>query len=121
MDLAFAYRIDTDLETLVVITADPTGHPMLDAVLANIASRTDTMDTQSWIRVLSTEDAATIRERALASLVERGILERREERFLCGFGSVRYPTLDDGAEREVKARIAERARRRHPRPPATSR
>ncbi len=97
MDLAFAYRIDTDPETLVVVTADPTGHPMLDTVLARIASRMDTMDTQSWIRVLSTEDAATIRERALASLVERGILERREERFLWAFGSVRYPMLDDAA------------------------
>ena len=106
MDLAFAYRIDTDPETLVVVTADPTGHPMLDTVLARIASRMDTMDTQSWIRVLSTEDAATIRERALASLVERGILERREERFLWAFGSVRYPMLDDAAKREIKARIA---------------
>ncbi len=105
MDLAFANRIDTDLEALVVATEDPTGNPMLDAVLAKIASRADTTDTQSWIRVLSTEDAATIRERALASLVERGIVERREERFLWAFGSVRHPTLDDGAEREVKARI----------------
>ena len=105
MDLAFAYRIDTDLEALVVITEDPTGNPMLDTVLARIASRTDTADTQTWIRVLSTEDSATIREQALASLVERGILERREERFLWAFGSVRHPTLDDGAERAIKARI----------------
>ena len=106
LDLAFAYRIDTDLETLVVIDAAPTGHPTLDAVLARIAAHTDTTDTQTWIRMLSTEDAAAIREQALASLVGRGILERREERFLRVFGSVRHPTLDDGAQREIKARIA---------------
>ena len=106
MDLAFAYRIDTDLESLLVITSEPTGNPMLDAVLARIASHPDAADTQHWIRVLSTEDAAAIREQALASLVEHGILERREERFLWAFGSVRYPTLDNGAEREIKARIA---------------
>ena len=107
MDLAFEYRIDTDLEALVVTDATPTGNLMLDRVLAKIAARADTTDTQMWIRVLSTVDAATIREQALASLVEQGILERREERFLWAFRSVRYPTLDDGAEREIKARLEE--------------
>jgi len=106
MDLAFAYRIDTDLESLVVASADPTGDPMLDAVLARIVARTDTTDTQSWIRVLSTEDAAAIREGALASLVERGILTRREERFLWTFGTVRYPTVDHGVKQAIKAHIA---------------
>ena len=105
MDLAFAYRIDTDLEALVVIDPTPTGNPMLDRILAKIAARADTTDTQTWIRALSEEDAAVIREQALASLVERGILERREERFLWAFRSDRYPTLDDGAERAIKARI----------------
>ena len=69
------------------------------------SARTDTTDTQTWIKVPSTDDAATIREMALASLVERGILERREEQFLWAFRSVRYPTLDDGAEREIKSRL----------------
>ena len=105
MDLAFAYRIDTDLEALVVLTEEPTGNPMLDTVLAKIASRANTTDTQSWIRLLSIEDAATIRERALASLVGRGILERRRERFLWAFGTVRHATLDAGAARGIKARI----------------
>ncbi|MDE0226663.1 MAG: GPP34 family phosphoprotein, partial [Gammaproteobacteria bacterium] len=107
MDLAFEYRIDTDLQALVVTDATPTGNPLLDRILGRIAARTDTTDTQAWIRVLSTDEAATIREQALASLVERGIVERREERFLWVFRSVRYPTLDDGAERELEARLAE--------------
>ena len=107
MDLAFDYRIDTDLQALVVTDPTPTGNPMLDRVLETIAARTETTDTQTWIKVLSTDDAAAIREQALASLVERGILERREERFLWAFRSVRYPTLDDGAEREIKLRIEE--------------
>lgn len=82
MDLAFAYRIDTDLQALVVTDATPTGNAMLDRILEKIEKRPDTTDTQTWIRVLSTDEAADIREQALASLVERGILERREERFL---------------------------------------
>lgn len=107
MDLAFEYRIDTDLEALVVTDPTPTGNPMLDRVLAKIAARADTTDTQTWIRVLSTDDAAAIREQALANLVEQGILERREERFLWALRSVRYPTLDDGVEREIKSRLDE--------------
>ena len=105
MDLAFAYRIDTDLEELVVIDPAPTGNPMLDPILAKIAAHEGTMDTQTWIRRLSEGDAATIREQALASLVERGILERRREHFLWAFRSERYPMLDGGAERAIRARI----------------
>ncbi len=106
MDLAFEYRVDTNLEELVVISEDSTGNAMLDTVLAKIVAHEDTTDAQNWIRMLSTEDAVMIREQALASLVERGILERREERFLGLFGSVRYPTLNDSAEREIKERIS---------------
>ena len=59
MDLAFEYRIDTDLQALVVTDPTPTGNPMLDRILAQIKARsdttdtTDTTDTQAWIRVLS--------------------------------------------------------------------
>ncbi len=105
MDLAFANRIDTDLERLVVVDSAPTGNPMLDRILAKIAARGDTTDTRTWILTLSAEDAAVVREQALASLVERGILERREERFLWAFRSERYPTLDGGAELAIRARI----------------
>ncbi len=105
MDLAFANRIDTDLAALRVTDPAPTGNPMLDRVLAKIGERSGTTDAPTWIRLLSTEDAATIREEALASLVERGSLARREERFLWAFSSVRYPTVDDRAVRGIKARI----------------
>ena len=107
MDLAFADRIDTDLEALVVIDPAPTGNPMLDRILAKIAARPDTVDARTWVGVLSREDAAALREQALGRLVARGILERRDERFLWAFGTVRYPALDDGAERGIRARIEE--------------
>ncbi len=90
MDLAFAYRIDTDLEALFVIDPTPTGNPMLDGILAKIAARTDTADTGTWIGLLSSDEAAPIRDKALASLVERGILERREN-VSCG-RSARFAT-----------------------------
>ena len=107
LDLAFAYRIDTDLEALVVTDPTPTDNPILDRVLAKIANRADTTDTQTWIRDLSADDIDAVRENALARLVARGILERREERYLWVLRSVRYPTIDSGVEREIKQRIEE--------------
>ena len=107
MDLAFAYRIDTDPDELVVNDATPTGNPMLDGTLAKIAAQRQPTNTRTWIRVLSVEDAPGIREQALESLVARGILEQREARVMWAFRARRYPTIDGNVEQEVKLRIGE--------------
>ena len=105
MDLAFDFRIDTDLQALVVTDPTPTGNLMLDRILEKISARTDVTDTPAWIRVLATEDAALIREQALDSLVDRRILKRQHSRFLGVFRSVSYPTLDEAPLQAVKSRI----------------
>ncbi len=105
MDLAFAYRIDTDLQALMVTDPTPTGNSMLDRVLMKISARTDITDTSTWIRVLATDDAATIREQALNGLVNRCILERRSTRFLWMFRSISYPTVDEAPVHAIKSRI----------------
>ena len=107
MDLAFAYRIDTDPKALVVNDPTPTGNPMLDDTLAKIAAQGSESDTRTWIRVLSVEDAPAIREQALESLVARGIVQVREERVMWAFRTRRYPTIDGNVEQEVKLRIGE--------------
>ncbi|MCY3828353.1 MAG: GPP34 family phosphoprotein [Rhodospirillaceae bacterium] len=105
LDLAFAGRIDTDLETLVVTDPAPTGTVMLDRILSKIWVRAGTTDTQTWIRKLAIGEAGAIREQALSGLVARGILERREARLPWAFGPDRYATLDDGPGREIRGRI----------------
>ena len=111
MDLAFANRIDTDLERLVVRDRAPTDNATLDRVLARIAEdpRTEagTGDAKGWIETLTAEESPAIRQEALDRLVARGILERQEEKFLWVFRSRRYPTVDGRAEREVKLRLME--------------
>ncbi len=86
MDLAFANRIDTDLETLMVTDRTPTGNIMLDRTLAKIGAREETTDTRTWIRVLAAGDTDYIREQALVRLVQHGILERRDGSFIWAFG-----------------------------------
>ena len=112
MDLAFANRIDTDPERLVVIDPTPTGNPVCDRILARIAAESVTANSRTWIETLSADEASadqaeTIRAAALNSLVERGVLERRDEKFLWMFRSRRYPTIDGKVEQEAKKRIAD--------------
>ena len=106
MDLALEDRIDTDLEKLILVDPAPLGDAILDPALADIASATGTRDARFWVE-REANRADETREAAIESLVGRGILERREGRFLWVFRARRYPLLDGKAEREVKLRIME--------------
>ena len=106
MDLALEDRIDTDLDKLILVDGTPLGDPVLDPVLADIDAARETHDARFWVERAANR-ADEIREAAIDRLVERGILERREDRLLWVFRSRRYPVIDGKAEREVKLRIME--------------
>ena len=103
MDLALENRIDTDLERLILVDPTPVGDSLLDPTLAAIAGG-EQRDALYWVGQTALR-AAEIRRQALSRLVERGILEHDEGRFLWVFRSRRYPIIDGRAEREVKLRI----------------
>ena len=103
MDLALENRIDTDPENLVLIDSTPVGDNLLDPTLEKIAAG-EQRDARYWVEQTARE-ADEIRDEALARLVERGILEQHDERFLWVFRSRRYPVIDGKEEREVKLRI----------------
>ncbi len=111
MDLALVDRIDTDLDKLMLVDATPLGDDLLDPLLAEIVAgtgkETEPHDARYWVERAAAR-AGEIRSAAVDRLVARGILERREDRFLWVFRSRRYPVADEGtAEREVKLRIME--------------
>ena len=106
MDLALENRIDTDLDRLMLVDAAPVGDPLLDPLLAEIAAESESSDARRWVERAAGR-AEEIRETAIARLVERGVLERTEDRFLWVFRTRRYPLVDGQAEREVKLRIME--------------
>lgn len=105
VDLAFAYRIDTDRKTLMVNNRTPTGEAMLDRILARIGEYPETIDTSTWITTLARDEAADIQKQALNRLVERGILQRQEKKSLLGFRRCRFVMIDGEAAREIKERI----------------
>ena len=104
MDLALEDRIDTDLESLILIDAAPLGDDLLDPVLAQIAQDEEGRDARHWVQQTASQ-ADRIREKALDRLTERGILEKREERSRWLLRSTRYPVVDSRAAHEVKERI----------------
>ncbi len=107
MDLAFQNRIDTDPERLVVLSREPLGNTLLDRALERITEDSETRDTRGWIEALARTDAVAIRDLALAGLVENGVLEVRDERFLWVFRERRYPMIDGRIEREAKLRLGD--------------
>ncbi len=107
LELAFANRIDTDFDALVVIDRSPTGDAMRDRVLAKIASRADPMDARRWIRELSGDDARAAADAALARLVERGVLAPPTRRPRGKAASPRYRVIDAEPRRELADRVAD--------------
>ena len=106
MDLAFANRIDTDLEALFVNDRTPIGNPALDRILARIAAGAEVCDTKTWIGVLTVEEAPVIQEQTLAGLVERGILTVRESR-IPWVRARRYPSSDGEATTALRQHVAD--------------
>ncbi len=107
LDLSLAGRIDTDLESLIVLDDQPTGSALMDAVLARIAQHPQTTDTQHWIEVLSSAQTLSIPELALRSLEQDGIVARQDQKFLWFSRTRTYPIIDFDAKENVKKRIRE--------------
>ena len=110
MELAFANRIDTDLERLFVIDRAPTGYSLLDPVLKRIASQEESHDTFAWLRVLAADDAVRIYEQAMVLLVRRGMLGRRDGSFVWAFAG--RPNVQARWWKRIAWRLRARRRRR---------
>ncbi len=105
LDLAFANRIDTDPEKLMIIDSSPTGNPILDRALERINQSSDSKNTAEWLEILSAEQGEMLQEQVIESLIKRGVLERREEKFLWVFRSRRYPMIDGKVQQEARQRV----------------
>ena len=106
MELALLNKIDTDLNSLVVIDSTPTGDEMLDPTLAMLVESEEEYNAKYWVEKCAL-NADGIKKMALNRLVEKKILEKADDRFLWVFRTRRYPVVDGKVEQEVKLRIME--------------
>lgn len=108
MDLALENRIDTDPEHLILVDATPLADDLLDPILADIAQDTGARDLGYWV-AQTAKQGDEIRDKALARLVNRGILEAESEGIFSLSRLVsrsrRYPAIDGQRVEEVRLRI----------------
>ncbi len=104
MDLALLDRIDTDLQSLQVASAEPTGDALLDDTLRELQSESEPRPTAYWLKRLA-DQSRRIQERVLERLVAKGILRCENRRILWVFEVRRYPLLDNHEVKEVRARL----------------
>ena len=104
MDLALENRIDTDAQRLFLIDSTPVRDRVLDPMLAEIARADESHDTLYWVEQ-ATRHADEIREAALERLVDTGVLQLHDDRFLWIFGTQRYSLVDGDVERALKSQI----------------
>jgi Golgi phosphoprotein 3 len=105
MDLALLHRVDTDLESLAVVDEEPTGDPVLDDVLRQLAETSGAGTTAGWVDHLA-RDSDVLQARLLDRLVERGAIERSGGRMWRSLGRRRFKVIDGRAARDIKRRIA---------------
>ena len=106
MDLALEDRIDTDMESLILVDSTPLEDDLLDPVLDDIAQVREVHDTSYWI-ARTAKRSAEIRDKVLDRLVKHGILDSKEEIALSRLvsRSRRYPTIDGKTVEEVRLRV----------------
>ena len=79
-ELSLISRIDTDMESLTVLDATPTGDPVLDDILQAIADESDQHGARYWIERLAPH-AETIIDMTLDRLVAGQILQHHDGDF----------------------------------------
>ena len=100
-ELSFRSRIDSDLDSLIVVDATETGDPLLDSALEEIAAEPEQHDVQFWVERFATRAEEAI-DQILDRLVEMGIVKHEYGDFWTVSGA-----FSEGSAHEfIKARIA---------------
>jgi Golgi phosphoprotein 3 GPP34 len=101
VELALTGRVGVVDGHVRAVDGRPTGDPVLDEVLARIATAKKPRKPDWWVGKLHSGIQAQLLDR----LVERGVLRRQRHKVLGLFPVRRYPTLDAGQESAVRSRL----------------
>ena len=96
-ELSLASRIDTDMESLILLDGTATGDPALDPVLYKIAASPERRNAQYWIERLAPE-AESIIDVTLDRLVDLKILQHHDGDFWSLAGSAWRMGVHTGSE-----------------------
>jgi len=97
-------RLENDATQIIVKDASTVGDAVLDLALAILPKNEPRLTIQKALARIALR-AKDIKELLFADLVNKGVLQAHEQKFLWVLRERRYPVKDDREEREVRARI----------------
>ena len=110
-ELSLRSRIDSDLESLILLDPTATGDPVLDLILEEVAAEPEQWNAQYWIERLAPR-AEKIIDLALERLVESGVLQYHEGGFWSLTPIGRHGASDaDGEDGTAAEYVKERLRK----------
>ncbi|HUR32941.1 MAG TPA: GPP34 family phosphoprotein [Vicinamibacterales bacterium] len=104
-DLALAGRIDTDVDSISVLNDTPTGNHIQDELLADLSGDGAPVSVRGCVEQ-TFRLRSDLEARALAQLVERGIIRHETSRRLWVIDVHRFPLVDGKPQQFVKDRLA---------------
>ena len=99
-ELSLLSRIDTDIESLLLLDPTETGNPALDLILKEIVDEPVQHNAQYWIEKLINH-AESITDLTLDNLVKKGILEHHDGDFWTLAPGKLYASADGDSEDET--------------------
>ena len=101
-ELSLLSRIDTDMESLLILDPTETGNPSLDLILKEIVDESVQHNAQYWIEKLI-HHAESITDLTLENLVNLGFLEHHDGDFWTLVAGKLYATADSDSDNETAA------------------
>ena len=110
MELQIDGCIDTDLDSLTLVDSTPLGDDLLDPTLAQIARSERMHDAVFWLEHVAAERGDQIQARAIARLIERGIISEPDESGLLALTAAlsrtrRYPVTGGKTREDIRLRV----------------
>ncbi|MGB0522063.1 MAG: GOLPH3/VPS74 family protein [Flammeovirgaceae bacterium] len=104
LELSKNNRIEIADDRVKLVNSTPMRNELLNQALESIKAVNQAKKVDHWIMRFGNK-AAKIRKTIIQDLVERGVLEKREEKFLWVFTNHKYPTQNPDAENAVRKRL----------------
>jgi hypothetical protein len=105
-DLALARRIDTDVDAITVVDPTPTGHPIQDGLLAELAAKGGPRSVRGCVEQIFLQ-RPDLEGAALAELKDKGIIRHETSKLLWVIDRHRFPLVDGAPRQHVTARLAQ--------------
>ena len=106
LELSFKEYISIVDKKVVLRSHKRIGDPFLDTCLENLAKSKRNKSLSYWIQSFGNKERS-LKKEILDKLIRKGILSKREEKFLWVFNNDKFPTVNSKPENALRKRLFE--------------